>query len=182
MRELTERNSAALCRERKLLLVLDLDHTVIHATVDSKVKNLVHKDAFRDSLFEIKLPGSGNAGSQSHFVKLRPYAREFIKSLNEFFQIQVFTWGLRHYAEQVVRILDPEDEIIKSRIVSRDDVFDPSDPSGHRELQQKELSRLFPCDEKMAIIIDDDPRVWSKVPRNLMRIPKCKFSIMIILV
>lgn len=93
-------------------------------------------------------------------------------NLREFFDIRIFTWGLRHYAEEVVKLLDPQNITIQSKIVTRDDCVDTMHAHS-RQIQQKDMSRIFPCSELMVLIIDDDPKVWESAQKNLLTIPKC---------
>jgi RNA polymerase II subunit A-like phosphatase len=90
------------------------------------------------------------------------------------FDVRVFTWGLRHYAQEVVKLLDPEDKTIHSKIVTRDDCTNTLTSS--KEIQQKDLNRIFPCSQSMVLVIDDDPRVWASAQRNLITIPKCMYN------
>jgi RNA polymerase II subunit A-like phosphatase len=165
--DLVRQNSQTLLKARKLVLVLDLDHTLLHASHDSRAKDLLGHEEFKDTLHEVFL-AQGHTGH--HYIKLRPYAREFIHNLQKYYDIRIFTWGLRHYAERVVELLDPEDKIIHSKIVSRDDMG----LGDVKTVQQKDFTRIFPCDDEMVIVIDDDPRVWASAQENLLTIPKCK--------
>jgi len=45
-------------------------------------------------------------------VKIRPYAKEFLKKMKEHYEIMVFTAAVASYAETVVKELDPEKKYI----------------------------------------------------------------------
>ena len=45
-------------------------------------------------------------------IKIRPFAREFLKKMKEHFEVLVFTASCSLYAETVVRELDPEKKYI----------------------------------------------------------------------
>lgn len=179
--EMKDANTKSLQDAKKLVLVLDLDHTLLHASHDARAKDLLGVPEYKDSLHEVFL-SQGHSGH--HYIKLRyvfyifswilifmirPYARQFIHNLQKYFDIRIFTWGLRHYAERVVELLDPEDKIIHSKIVTRDDMG----LTNTKFVQQKDFNRIFPCSDSMVIIIDDDPRVWASAQKNLLAISKC---------
>jgi hypothetical protein len=69
--DLAKQNSLNLQEHRKLLLVLDLDHTVLHASMDPRAKEVYESKQFEDSLFEITLAQGGVGPSMKHYVKLR---------------------------------------------------------------------------------------------------------------
>jgi TFIIF-interacting CTD phosphatase-like protein len=54
---------------------------------------------------------------------------------------------------QVAKVIDPDQSLFQSRIVSRDDCPDLAG--------QKSLQRLFPGGIEMALILDDTPKVWQ---------------------
>lgn len=45
-------------------------------------------------------------------IKIRPFAREFLKKMKEHFEIMVFTASVASYAETIVKELDPEKKYI----------------------------------------------------------------------
>ena len=151
-----------LTEEKKLCLVLDLDHTLLHATDDYRasrfvadeiivsntddemkldehaspktVKNDKKRDDVRTILLPMELPPEQqhqyiqqklqqqgqqkikvfemeplplqNKNSNSviimrHYIKLRPYLKEFFTQIQSTYQLSVYTAGTRAYAEQV---------------------------------------------------------------------------------
>lgn len=163
-------NSSRLLDEKKLLLVLDLDHSVLHASADPTSMSLLQRieNPEKKGLFAFDMISS--SGLQHHVVKFRPHARDMVISLSKHFDIRVFTWGIRQYAEKVVSLLDPSGKIL-TEIVTRDDVGWSLDQG----IQQKDLLRIFPCDPRLVLIIDDDERVWSDSCENLMDIPRYEY-------
>lgn len=151
---LTSSNTSSLLSSSKLLLALDLDHTVVHASADRSLTTLpAALDIHRFSL-----------GAHNHFLKLRAGALDFLVRLCELYDIHVFTLGIREYAIEVIKVLDPAN-VVKT-VIARDDFMVGN------ALPQKTLERLFPCDQRMAMIVDDDPRVWSTHSRNVLPIHK----------
>ncbi len=52
-------------------------------------------------------------------VKARPFVREFLAAANDLFELEVYTFGTRPYADAVVRFLDPDKRYFGERVVSR---------------------------------------------------------------
>jgi RNA polymerase II subunit A-like phosphatase len=145
---------------KKLALVLDLDHTLLHATTAANnaaptasalVGGIIHLP-IEESLG----PKGGFTIVRHHIVKLRPYLMEFIKQANKLAQLTIYTAGTRKYAEAVARILDPDRKYFGDRIVSRSD--NPNDKSLGLD---KSLNKLFLGDSSMAVIMDDREDVWK---------------------
>eukprot|EP00521_Asterionellopsis_glacialis_P009180 CAMPEP_0195286060 /NCGR_PEP_ID=MMETSP0707-20130614/3663_1 /TAXON_ID=33640 /ORGANISM="Asterionellopsis glacialis, Strain CCMP134" /LENGTH=429 /DNA_ID=CAMNT_0040345653 /DNA_START=143 /DNA_END=1432 /DNA_ORIENTATION=+ len=88
----------------KLTLVLDLDETLVHCTVEK-----VH-DA--DLVFPVVFHG---AEYQVH-VRLRPYLFEFLESVSQKFEVVVFTASQQVYADKLLDRIDPERKYIQHRM------------------------------------------------------------------
>jgi len=144
-----------LLEMKKFALILDLDHTLVHATsilpnqqeIDLNILRSLDIFSFQD-------------GVGSYWIKLRPGTLEFLKQADQYCQLWVYTHGTRKYAESVVSILDPDRKLFKNRVVSRTDVADLG--------SDKSLKRLFVNDASMALIVDDRSDVWRGTPEHLM--------------
>jgi RNA polymerase II subunit A-like phosphatase len=103
-RQMSLQTSSRLMGERKLSLVLDLDHTLVHATSDARAQS---HHAAREDVRTLILPIQMNAQTlwMQHFVKLRPHVEEFLTSLQSTYEISVYTAGTRIYAEHVCMLL-----------------------------------------------------------------------------
>ncbi|KAJ3290071.1 Carboxy-terminal domain (CTD) phosphatase [Rhizoclosmatium sp. JEL0117] len=168
--ERLERETAErLHKERKLSLILDLDQTVIHATVDPTVgewMNDTNNPSFPalTNVFQFVLPEAPTV----YYIKLRPGTFEFLEKASKLYELHIYTMGTRNYAEAVARIIDPQRRLFNDRILSRDE-------SG--SFQEKKISRLFPGEgERMAVIVDDRGDVWGWC-RNLIRIKPYDFFV-----
>lgn len=73
----------------------------------------------------------------------------------------------------MLRFIDPHENVVKNRIITRDDCVD-SAPSSRNQPHQKSLERIFPCSPTMALIVDDTSAVWSESLHNLIEIQKCE--------
>ena len=162
-----------LLASKKLSLVVDLDQTIIQATVDPTVadwqkdeRNPNH-DAVKDvSAFLLKDDGPGNRGCW-YYIKLRPGLEDFLKNVSKIYELHIYTMGTRAYAKHIADIIDPEHKIFGDRILSRDE-------SGSSTA--KNLQRLFPVDTKMVVIIDDRGDVWKWSP-NLIKVTPYDFFV-----
>ncbi|EAS32662.3 FCP1-like phosphatase, phosphatase domain-containing protein [Coccidioides immitis RS] len=162
-----------LLSSRKLSLVVDLDQTIIHATVDPTVaewqedKTNPNHEAVKDvRAFQLVDDGPGMRGCW-YYIKLRPGLEDFLRSISSLYELHIYTMGTRAYAQNIANIVDPDRKIFGDRILSRDE-------SG--SLTAKNLQRLFPVDTKMVVIIDDRGDVWNWSD-NLIRVHPYDFFV-----
>ncbi|KAG0155149.1 hypothetical protein PDIDSM_722 [Penicillium digitatum] len=162
-----------LLASRRLTLVVDLDQTIIHATVDPTVgewredKQNPNHEAVKDvRQFQLIDDGPGMRGCW-YYIKLRPGLEEFLQNVAEIYELHIYTMGTRAYAQHIVDIIDPTRKLFGDRILSRDE-------SG--SLTVKDLQRLFPVDTKMVVIIDDRCDIWRWSP-NLIKVSPYDFFV-----
>lgn len=162
-----------LLASKKLSLVVDLDQTIIQATVDPTVadwqkdEHNPNHDAVKDvRAFLLKDDGPGNRGCW-YYIKLRPGLKDFLENVSKIYELHIYTMGTRAYAKNIADIIDPEHKIFGDRILSRDE-------SGSSTA--KNLQRLFPVDTKMVVIIDDRGDVWKWSP-NLIKVTPYDFFV-----
>ncbi|GAM85577.1 hypothetical protein ANO11243_035840 [Dothideomycetidae sp. 11243] len=162
-----------LLSSRKLSLVVDLDQTIIHATVDPTVAEWQNDpsnpnyEAVKDvQAFQLIDDGPGARGCW-YYIKLRPGLKEFLDRISKFYELHIYTMGTRAYAQHIAKIVDPERKIFGDRILSRDE-------SG--SMTVKNLKRLFPVDTKMVVIIDDRGDVWHW-SQNLVKVTPYDFFV-----
>jgi FCP1-like phosphatase family protein len=151
--KIQESKISSLCNENKLALVLDIDHTILHATpsVGPPTAAILEEGIIHLPIQE----DPPNANVKHHLVKLRPHIHQFLAEATKLFQITIYTAATRKYAEAVVKVLDPNGTYFSHRIVSRSD--NPND--GTLGLD-KSLHRIFLDDSGMALIMDDREDVW----------------------
>ena len=85
-------------------LILDMDETMIATQFEGKLTPDFHSD------FQIELDG------RKIDVSLRPYLREVLDKLSQFYEIVAFTAGIKPYADQILDKIDPENTIFKKRL------------------------------------------------------------------
>ncbi|TGZ85596.1 hypothetical protein EX30DRAFT_368675 [Ascodesmis nigricans] len=172
-KRLEETSKRRLLRDRKLSLVVDLDQTIIHATVDPTVGEwkddpyCINHESVKDvQAFKLDEDISGGRGTW-YYVKMRPGLQQFLKAIAQLYELHIYTMGTRAYAMCVKKIVDPDGTIFGERVLSRDE-------SG--SMTQKSLQRLFPVDTKMVVIIDDRGDVW-KWCDNLVKVKPYDFFV-----
>lgn len=162
-----------LLSARKLSLVVDLDQTIIHATVDPTVRewqddesNPNHEAVKHVAKFQLMDDGPGARGCW-YYIKLRPGLHDFLQTISQHYELHIYTMGTRAYAHNIAKIVDPDHKIFGDRILSRDE---------NGNVTAKTLRRLFPVDTKMVVIIDDRGDVWSWSP-NLVKVSPYDFFV-----
>ncbi|KAF0703781.1 Aste57867_7539 [Aphanomyces stellatus] len=88
----------------KICLVLDLDETLVHCTIDDLPQ--------ADMKFPIEYDNTEYMVS----VKRRPFMMEFLSQVSEWFEVVVFTASQRVYAEKLLNLLDPYNQFIQHRL------------------------------------------------------------------
>ncbi|KAH7334474.1 hypothetical protein B0J17DRAFT_618419 [Rhizoctonia solani] len=156
-----------LTKSRKLSLIVDLDQTVVHATVDPTVGEWMAQgepnpnySALKDVARFVLADGSSPDGCW-YYIKPRPGLVDFLRNLSAKYEMHVYTMGTRAYATEVCKAIDPDGAHFGGRILSRDE-------SG--SMTQKNIERLFPVDQSMVVIIDDRADVWSAHQNNLVKV------------
>lgn len=149
-----------LLKSRQLVLLVDLDQTLIHTTNDNIPNNL--KD-----VYHFQLPFGWPQDVRWYHTKFRPRTKEFLESMSKLFELHICTFGVRSYAHTIARFLDPNGKYFQQRILSRDECFHPT-------LKTSNLKALFPCGDSMVCIIDDRQDVWKNA-LNLVHVKPYRF-------
>lgn len=162
-----------LIKSKKLSLVVDLDMTIIHATVDPTVgewqqdaTNPNHEAVKDVRTFQLIDDGLVGLGCW-YYVKPRPGLTAFLENISKLYELHIYTMGTRTYAQNIANIVDPQRKIFGDRILSRDE---------NGSMTAKNLQRLFPVDTKMVVIIDDRGDVW-KWSDNLIKVTPYDFFV-----
>lgn len=158
-----------LMKEKKLILLLDLDHTIMHATCDNDFGNCnkIQEAKKKFSLLQSEIH-EFEAGGRKYYIKIRPKAHEFLEKISEFFEINVYTASERDYANHIVKLLDPSGKFIGNRVLTRTESSD---------MVRKFIERLFPFSAELVVIVDDSVNAWAhdKGVFHLYKIPRFYF-------
>ncbi|KAF6990023.1 LOW QUALITY PROTEIN: hypothetical protein CFC21_007282 [Triticum aestivum] len=149
-----------LLRERKLVLILDLDHTLINSTrlhdisaaeMDLGIQSAASKNADDPggSLFTLQ--------GMHMLTKLRPFVRKFLEEASSMFELYIYTMGDKAYAVEIAKLLDPGNVYFDSKVISNSDCT---------QRHQKGLDVVLGADS--VVILDDTEYVWQKHKENLI--------------
>ncbi|KAL7089266.1 hypothetical protein ACP275_13G178200 [Erythranthe tilingii] len=125
---------------KKITLVLDLDETLVHSTLDP----CGDADFTFPVFFDMK--------EHTVYVKKRPHLQKFLKSVAEMFEIVVFTASQSIYAKELLDILDPDGKVISGRAYRESCIFSEG-------CYIKDLTVLG-VDLAKVVIIDNSPQVF----------------------
>ncbi|XP_060652892.1 RNA polymerase II subunit A C-terminal domain phosphatase [Drosophila nasuta] len=146
-----------LLADRKLVLLVDLDQTVIHTTNDSVPENI--KGIYHFQLYGPQSPW--------YHTRLRPGTAEFLERMSQLYELHICTFGARNYAHMIAQLLDPDGKFFSHRILSRDECFNATSKTDN-------LKALFPNGDSMVCIIDDREDVWN-MASNLIQVKPYHF-------
>jgi FCP1-like phosphatase family protein len=149
-RRLEKETVSELLANRRLSLIIDLDQTLLHSTIDPQVEKMLDLsgDAATGRIHKIAV------AKEFYYVKFRPGVELFLAQMHEFFQLHVYTMGNREYADHIVAILDPNATYFGDRVLTRDDNIIASGST-------KSLKRIFPHSDSTVLVIDDRGDVWD---------------------
>lgn len=158
-----------LLDQRKLILVVDLDQTIIHACIEPTIgdwqrdpTNPNHEAVKDVKSFQLNDDGPrGLASGCWYYIKMRPGLVDFLEKIATTYELHVYTMGTRAYAMNIAKIVDPEQKLFGNRVISRDE---------NGSMTAKSLQRLFPVSTRMVVIIDDRADVWPRNRPNLIKV------------
>lgn len=147
-------DQARMHANKKIYLVLDIDHTLLHCT--------------RNKDSGVEAP-SFIIGEEQWFFHFRPGLLTFLMEMHQYFEILLYTFSTRPYAEQLTNAivsLIPEGHQLRFRtLLTRNECLDKN---------RKSLTELFP-DQSMVLAIDDNKgAVWAEKD-NLLKVPPYYF-------
>ncbi|XP_062094675.1 phosphatase PSR1 isoform X2 [Humulus lupulus] len=133
-------------RRKLITLVLDLDETLVHSTLEPC------EDA--DFTFTVFF----NMKEHTVYVRKRPHLKIFLERVAEMFEVIIFTASQSIYAEQLLDILDPDGNILSRRVYRESCIF--SDGSYTKDLT------VLDIDLAKVAIIDNSPQVFRLQVNN----------------
>jgi len=147
--EIGKKDLENLVKQKKLVLLVDLDHTLIHTTndnVSNELKDVYHYELWQRNVW--------------YHTKFRPNCNLFLEKISKLFELHMVTFGERSYAHKIASYMDPDKRYFHDRILSRNEIFNPISKTDN-------LKALFPRGDLMVCIIDDREDVWNYA-RNLI--------------
>ncbi|XP_021717254.1 RNA polymerase II C-terminal domain phosphatase-like 4 [Chenopodium quinoa] len=166
IRHLRGCNFGTLLDRKKLNLVLDLDHTLIHSIkTKSKEFTLEDKEKIKTCYKDVHEICDGK-----RLVKLRPGVREFLEEASTMFELSIYTMAKEFYAKEVAKML--RSNVCQKR-VKFENVISKEDCTKHR--RRKRLDVVL-SSERVVLIMDDLEEVWREENhKNLINIKPYKF-------
>uniref|UniRef100_A0AC35TXW1 Protein-serine/threonine phosphatase n=1 Tax=Rhabditophanes sp. KR3021 TaxID=114890 RepID=A0AC35TXW1_9BILA len=158
---LTEEVKQTLLAQQKLVLLVDLDHTIVNSTsspFNVDIQNRLHHDLRLMTYSDKKIT-----------VKLRPNTIPFLKKVSKFYHLCITTYASAAYAKNIALILDPDQSLFGNRIYFRDDL-------GEANNKTPFLNQFFPTGHQIIVKIDDRADVWHH-PENLIIVPQYEYFI-----
>lgn len=159
---------------KKLILLLDLDNTILHCcSVPITSEQIKYLDqTYNSYIAKIPIKNSFNRNKyEPILIKFRPYLRTFLKNLKNKFEVFVYTQATEEYATGIIQYINKnfqEDILSTGRMIPR-----TLDENGITK--NKSIKNVFPTQEKMVLIIDDNMEVWKENGSNLLCIYPYKF-------
>ena len=109
-----------LLAKKKLLLVLDLDHTLLVSTrmadlpedMLPNAENLLAQQGPGEEQMLFKLP------HMLMWTKLRPGIRKFLLEAHKLYELHIYTHGDQDYAAEMAKLLDPQKTLFGGRVIS----------------------------------------------------------------
>jgi len=159
--------------QRKKILVLDLDETLVHSTSKFYAGNTnatvgeCHNGISCDLVVEVLI----DYMFCRFLVYKRPFLDLFLRTVMEWYELVIFTASLKQYANPVIDFLDKR-KVVKRRLFRESCIFKGS---GY----VKDLSKvpaLFagaksdPVDMSQVVIIDNSPLAYSMHKENAIPI------------
>lgn len=150
--EFTEDYEPPPIDQNKKVLILDMDETLIHSSSfppHPKVSYFQISDKYQPE--------------NSFFVYKRPGLDDFIKFVRENFEVFIFTYGQKEYADPIIDKVFPS--LDKDHRLYRD-LCDTSSGSVKKDLQ------MFKTSEKNIILVDDNEAEINFNPSNTIKIKR----------
>lgn len=149
---------------KKLILLLDLDNTILHTCPFSLTKE--EYTSLREQYKEyLVLLGIRREFDPMQFdkiiVKFRPYLKDFLSMLSNKYEIYTYTHGTKEYATGIIQYVNQEmvkETLSVDRLIARENGI----------IESKTIKKVFPTTENMVIILDDRADVWKENDDNLI--------------
>jgi RNA polymerase II subunit A small phosphatase-like protein len=151
------------CHKQKLLVVLDLDQTLLHGVEQS------HYDDEFCSNYNFSVLNA------SHYIYLRPYLKTFLSALLLRFQVAVWTAASQEYCDEIVEKLFPKRDDLLFVYSSHNTSTRYNTETGYHEpikALKKIKDKRKPSNLKRVVVIDDNNCTFQMNFGNGILIPK----------
>ena len=135
-------NQLYLQERQKLILIVDLDQTLI---------NSCDCDLFAQYTNVPKL------SPLNYWIKIRPGACEFLQAASVGFELVVVSMGEADYADYIVQLIDPDQSLFGGRLITAKQL--------NSKQSKLEVMNYIPEDARdLVVVIDDYRPAWGQMP------------------
>ena len=148
-------------KSKKLVLVLDLDNTLLHSKEHPIYPYQLKRDGINGNKLVDKLKSKYHiwAPGFSYLVKIRPFFREFIQQAMQLYDLYFYTaatrvYGnvilevLKHEIKQVISIKEMEITFNSKRLITRDDKSRFTEQN-NQEAKDRELDQMREAERRV---------------------------------
>ena len=149
--------------QKKKLLLIDLDETLIHSEFRNK-DNYKVLDLYTKNSKCYSKTFSYSDENCIFFIDVffRPYLKDFLKDVSKFFDLAIFTAAMKCYADTIIDFIDPKNELFQFRLYR--DACIPI----QQKLYIKDLRIIKNYDPMNVILMDNSLYSFMNQPSNGM--------------
>ncbi|KAF9622449.1 hypothetical protein IFM89_031252, partial [Coptis chinensis] len=158
----------AMFAARKLSLVLDLDHTLLHSAtiLDLNVPSYAKLKGKEERDCKKKQRHLFHLSEADMWIKLRPGIWNFLEKASKLFELHLYTLRNKKFATGIANLLDPSGALFAGRVISGGEDHDIM--GGNNELAKfKNLDDVKGM-ASAILILDDSEDDWPHMKRNLI--------------
>ena len=149
-------NPEKLKADRKLILLVVLDGTLVHATTEVRARlvkdvHVVETDMERVSrVNRVELECVRRVDwTHTYYVKLRKNAHQFLQNLSTMFELIAYSKNGKQYAQALMNIVDPSGFLFKHRLIYGKDYISKANSKEkilHKICPGGDISMLYAID------------------------------------
>lgn len=167
----------SMLSQRKLALVLDLDHTLLNSTpigmdMSEEDARYMHDRVAAEAHLPPEKRDVFFLPQQQLWTKLRPGVRAFLAAAAAKFSLVVYTNATPDYAHAVVRLLDPDGCLFGDRIIAQGV---PGQSEIAAVMIEKSMGGILNGMEPFTIVVDDSVSAWPKHQHNMVFVERYHF-------